>query len=259
MWFSIGADEVALCEHACVHAPISVHTCKQRSAEVWKRARLSASLEEVRCDLLLGKVWRRTGACQKTFSPELVNSSCVSSCFTALNTQSWISLASVGHRRWWWCVWVLLDCTVCACCLRSGMRVFSYSYMPTRMSRSSCSPKWVMAELQEHWLQNVWVSSLSFVSLCRKWQHDKAEIVGCGKKKKKDMWLASIEILWHMRQNNRPMLSLPHAKKMNYRHYWRCFPMPNCQLPMRNTYWCINPARCSKCHFTTHWARTSFK
>lgn len=57
---------VAVREHACVHAHISVHTCTcvQESVEVWKRvvavARLNMSVED--CELLLCKVWRRTRA-----------------------------------------------------------------------------------------------------------------------------------------------------------------------------------------------------
>jgi len=100
-------------------------------------------------------------------------------------------------------------------------------------------------------------SSSSFVCLCRKnGSVSRRRIWAVGKKE--GTWLASAEILWHMRQNKRPMLTVPHAKKMNCRRCWRCFSMPNYQLPMRNTHWCMNPARCSECHFTTHWARTSF-
>lgn len=179
---------------------------------------------------------------------------------------SWISLASAGSSQqlrhiqlcvhWRRCVWALLDCTACVCCVCGGSLwcVFSYSMCP-RHVKVVLYPRWVVAELQKHWLENVWVRPC-LLSVCaengsmtrwRLWAVEKGK------------WLASIEIFWHMRQNNWATLSFPHAKKMNYGHYWGCFNMPNCQLPMKNTYWCMNPARCSKCHFTTQWARTSFK
>ncbi len=123
------------------------------------------------------------------------------------------------------------------------------------MSRSSCSlneswpssrnSDWKMCEL-------VLIFCLSVLKMAACQGRGLCAVV-------KGMWLAPIEILWHKRQNSRPMLSFPHARKMNYRRCWRCFTMLNCQLPMKNTYWGINPARCSKCHFTPQWARTSFK
>lgn len=41
------------------------------------------------------------------------------------------------------------------------------------------------------------------------------------------------------------------GKMMNYGHSLGCFNMTNCRLPfpIKNTYWCVNPA---KCHFTPH-------
>lgn len=179
--------------------------------------------------------------------------------------RSWISLASVvtsqqlrhmqlrAHVRRKRRVWIALRVPRRVCggtCVRACHTVHAHW-----MSRSPCS-------LNESWpssrntdWKNVRVCP-RLLSVCaangsvtrrRFWAVEKR---GCD-------WLPLKSCdTWD--KNNRPMLSSPRARKMNYRRYWRCFAMPNCQLPKKNTYWCINPARCSECHFTTQWVRTSF-
>lgn len=149
----------------------------QKSAEVWKRvvvaARLNVSVEEVHCQPLLGKVWRRSRApAREHFHLNLLTAYVL----PAASQRSWISLASVvtsqqlrhiqryEHRRW--CVWVL---------------VRAHTVHAHPMSRSSCSPKWVMAELQEHWLENVWVRP-RLLSVCAENGSMTRRRLGCGKR-----------------------------------------------------------------------------
>lgn len=124
-------------------------------------------------------------------------------CFQLLHSTkhwSWISLASVvssQQLRHHTAVKVVhhLDCTVCV--LTSLWRRcvfvclgFSCTTCPQNV-KVVLLPKWVVAELQEQWLEKCLSWSSSFVCVCRKWQRVKAQILGCGgEKKKKRDWLA---------------------------------------------------------------------
>lgn len=92
--------------------------------------------------------------------------------------------------------------------------------------------------------------------LCWKWQRDKAEIVDC---RAADVIGFHWNPLTHETKQSAHVVFSHTLKRWIIDISWRCFTMPNCQLPMKNTYWCGKSARRSKCHFTTQWARTSLK
>lgn len=150
------------------------------------------------------------------------------------------------------CSWTVLCFAVSVVACVFGLLMLLHAHW---MSRSSCS----LNELWPSSRNTDWKMSEFVLIFCLSVQEMAACQGGDSGLWRKGLWLASTEILWHMRQNNWSMLSLPHAKKMNCRRYGRCFPMPNYQLPMKNTYCCIKPARCSKCNFSTRWARTRVK
>lgn len=103
---------------------------------------------------------------------------------------SWISSGSAGSSQqlrhvqlcvhWRRCVWALLDCTACVCCVCGGMRVL-IQHVPTAC-QGRLVPSMSGGRAPETLIGKCLSSSLSIVCLCRKWQHDKVETVGCGKR-----------------------------------------------------------------------------
>lgn len=177
----------------------------------------------------------KADVCQRTFSSELANSTCAFSCCTALN-------AGAGLAR------PLAEAANCAgtggavsrhsahvCCLYGGIWVRIHARY---VSRSSVW--WIVAELQKRRWENTQRSVWGLFScLCRSSAGEPSQ--------EWSDWL-------QLRHGGYPTWQ----GKMNYGHYWRCFSMANYH-PWRSGNWCINPARCCKCHFTIHWARTAPK